>query len=530
MRESLYGEMKRYVRFDEADAAELRAFGEVAEPHFRKIAQEFYDRIREHEDAHQVFTGEEQIERLKKSLVRWMERLCAGPHDENYYEERAKIGRIHVKIGLPQRYMFTAMALIRASFEEIASAMGERAARTRITLARALDLELGIMLETYHEDLVARIRRIASDDRDRLERDLARVTHRYARAVELARVLVVGLDAGGLITLFNPEAERVSGYALDEALGRPFVELLLPERNAEADAARIELAAAGKRRVDPFWESPLRTRAGKERTIRWQLAYAPSTTDDEVVVFAIGQDVTDERVLLERTLQSEKLAAVGTLAAGLAHEIRNPLNGALLHVTFLERALERAGGDAEALETARFIGSEIRRLSTLVKEFLVFARPSPTDLRPTSLRAICQRTLDVLADEAAAVRAELATDYANADLHARVDAGKMEQVVLNLVKNAIDAVATTGGGRVVVRTRRSPHHGFIEVEDEGPGLPAPDAPIFDAFYSTKPHGTGLGLAIVHRVVTDHGGTIEVDSRPGRTSFKVSLPLYQEDPS
>jgi signal transduction histidine kinase len=89
-------------------------------------------------------------------------------------------------------------------------------------------------------------------------------------------------------------------------------------------------------------------------------------------------------------------------------------------------------------------------------------------------------------------------------------------------------VAATGGGRVIVRTRRTPRQGVIEVEDEGPGLPAPDAPIFDAFYSTKPHGTGLGLAIVHRVVSDHGGLVEVESRPGRTVFTVSLPLYQED--
>src|SRR5687768_7006804 len=104
--ESVFDEMKRYVRFTDEDAAELRAFGAIAAPQFRKIAEQFYDRIREHEDAHRVFTGEAQIERLKKSLVRWMERLCAGPHDEAYYVERAKIGRMHVKIGLQQRYMF----------------------------------------------------------------------------------------------------------------------------------------------------------------------------------------------------------------------------------------------------------------------------------------------------------------------------------------------------------------------------------------------------------------------------------------
>jgi signal transduction histidine kinase len=103
----------------------------------------------------------------------------------------------------------------------------------------------------------------------------------------------------------------------------------------------------------------------------------------------------------------------------------------------------------------------------------------------------------------------------------------MQQAVLNLLKNAIDAVAATDGGRVVLRTRREPRHGIIEVEDDGAGLPSPEAPIFDAFYSTKAQGTGLGLAIVHRVVSDHGGTVSVDSRAGRTIFRVALPLGGE---
>src|SRR5262249_7713728 len=154
-----------------------------------------------------------------------------GPHDEVYYEERSHIGRIHVKIGLQQRYMFTAMALIRSSFDEIAATMpADRAAGVRHALARALDLELAIMLETYHADFMARITRMERLEKVQLERALARSEHRYARAMELARMLVVGLDATGAITLFNREAERVTGYARDEALGRDFVALLLPER------------------------------------------------------------------------------------------------------------------------------------------------------------------------------------------------------------------------------------------------------------------------------------------------------------
>ena len=147
--ETMFQEMKRYVRFTSDDADNLAAFGSVARPHFAQIAADFYDRIREHESAHAVFTDEAQIARLRISLVRWMERLCIGPQDEAYFMERAKIGRIHVKIGLPQRYVFTAIALIRVSFERLADTMPrQRRQSVRSSLGRALDLELAITLET----------------------------------------------------------------------------------------------------------------------------------------------------------------------------------------------------------------------------------------------------------------------------------------------------------------------------------------------------------------------------------------------
>src|SRR4051812_35921487 len=111
--ETMYEELKRYVRFDAGAERYLALFHTFAAPHFPTIAQQFYDRIREHEAAHAVFTGEEQMARLRSSLVQWMHRICLGPHDEAYFEQTSKIGRIHVKIGLPQQYMFTAMALIR---------------------------------------------------------------------------------------------------------------------------------------------------------------------------------------------------------------------------------------------------------------------------------------------------------------------------------------------------------------------------------------------------------------------------------
>lgn len=534
--ETLFEELKRHVRFGPADSAALAVFAVTAAPHFERIADDFYERIaddfyeraREHGGVLAVARDETQPSRIKRALVTWMNRLLTGPHDETYFLDRQRIGQEHIRISLPQRYMVTGMSFLRVAFERLASALPEpERTATTVALLRVIDLELAIMFETYRESLVERLQRPEREERERLLSQLAQSEHRYAHAVELAHVVVVGLDADARITLFNRAAEQLTGLSRDDALGRSMVDALLPEDLRAEEGPRLRDVAAGRALAPDDWEVRVETRSDRQRLVQWRLTYAPSNDDTGVVLFAIGQDVSDERALAERTLRSEKLAAVGTLAAGLAHEIRNPLNGALLHLTFLERALRRAGTDADSQEAVKLVGGEIRRLSALVKDFLVFARPNPPERRASSLNALCSKVLSVVKADAANGQVSVESDFASEDPIALVDPEKIEQALLNLARNAIDSVASTGGGCVVLRTRRQPRAAVIEVEDDGPGLPGPDAPIFDAFYSTKPHGTGLGLAIVHRVVTDHDGTIDVESRPGRTIFRITLARVTE---
>lgn len=262
-------------------------------------------------------------------------------------------------------------------------------------------------------------------------------------------------------------------------------------------------------------------------------------TSHAVAMVVTGHDMTDERAMRQQVQQQERLAAVGTLAAGLAHEIRNPLNGAQLHIAFLERALNkrsRPNLDAEtrdALEAVGVVRDELGRLARLVTDFLDFARPRPLTLEPTKLRDLCARAIEMVTPQVNASTAPIAmrVDLPTTDLVLAVDRDKLEQVLLNLLLNSIEAVSSDArpapGGTIVLRARREPRHVWIEVEDDGPGLAKSDAPIFDAFFSTKPHGTGLGLSIAHRVVTDHGGTIDVESSPGRTRFRVTLPLSDQ---
>jgi signal transduction histidine kinase len=153
-------ELKRYVDFGEADEAALRQFHALAAPHFERVAALFYDRILAHAEARRVLEGgESQVGHLKVTLVAWLDRLLTGPWDEAYWESRYRIGRVHVRIGLPQHYMFGAMNVVRSELARIAyegyGADPVRLHAARLALGKILDLELAIMLHSYRDDLLA---------------------------------------------------------------------------------------------------------------------------------------------------------------------------------------------------------------------------------------------------------------------------------------------------------------------------------------------------------------------------------------
>jgi two-component system, NtrC family, sensor histidine kinase HydH len=159
MSESLFDELKRYVEFGPVDAGALRALHPQASAEFARIAERFYRRILAHDGARKALGGERQVGRLKLSLVAWMDRLFTGPFDEDYYELRARIGRTHVRIGLPQHYMFGAMNLVRRELDDVVGRcymkQPTELANARRALGKILDLELAIMLHSYREELLA---------------------------------------------------------------------------------------------------------------------------------------------------------------------------------------------------------------------------------------------------------------------------------------------------------------------------------------------------------------------------------------
>jgi len=226
-----------------------------------------------------------------------------------------------------------------------------------------------------------------------------------------------------------------------------------------------------------------------------------------------------------RIIQAEKLAMVGTFASGLAHEVRNPLNSMALQLSILERRiapLEAKVADGMR-ELTGIIREEIKRLDSLVGDFLLFSRTNRVQFRPTSLDALLDEVVRLLRPEARTSNVTLRRQRVGSDLpDIPMDAEKMKQVAINLIRNAIEAMPN--GGTVVVESGLVEGQARAVIRDTGPGLPE-GMDVFQLFVTTKPSGTGLGLSIAQQIILEHAGEIAASSAPSKgATFTISLPL------
>ncbi len=240
----------------------------------------------------------------------------------------------------------------------------------------------------------------------------------------------------------------------------------------------------------------------------------------------------EKRDLSRRAQMAEKLAAVGTMTAGLSHEIRNPLNAAALQLSVLERRIQRLQRDTQRqlLEPLTLVKDEIRRLDHILEDFLQFARPRDFAARQVDVVAVITKVLDLLGGEAERRNVRLERTLEPVPPVAG-DEERLRQVLVNLGLNALEAVREGGLVRVSCRTESGPPelpgeaHVAVLVDDDGEGVP-PEARdrIFEPFYTSKAKGSGLGLSIVHAIVAQHGGRIRVEQSPdGGARFAITLP-------
>ncbi len=252
-----------------------------------------------------------------------------------------------------------------------------------------------------------------------------------------------------------------------------------------------------------------------------------------VYLITVALDLEQAKVKAQRLLQTqEKLATLGTLTAGIAHEIRNPLTSLKARLYTLEKHLQTVPAARKDID---IVGAEIARLDRIVQDALSFARPADPKLESLAADSLLREVQGLMSSDLGNRAVQLVVEP-NPELHVRADSGHLKQVLINLVRNAADAIV--GAGTVTLRARearaslggRETDAVVLEVSDTGTGIPPEvERRLFDPFFSTKETGTGLGLPIAARIVERHGGTLQYQTRPGHgTTFGVVLPRESRD--
>ena len=376
------------------------------------------------------------------------------------------------------------------------------------------------MKNTFLDKLINRIDRVGQGD---LQAYLQRLNNEKGFFETIFNTLqegIVVVDSQGRILYLNHAVHALLGIDPARAMGTPIAQYL-----KELDWPKI--LAEGQvvnRDLEVFYP--------QQRYLHFYLVPLEDNHTALMGFALIFHDLTAHRAQAREVIESEKLNAVTLLAAGVAHELGNPLNSLNIHLQLLERDLRQrekggtGGSDAELLESVRIARSEVGRLDTIINQFLGAVRPAHTVRTMVSINAIVRESLAFLQpeinDRDVIVQEELGEGLPL--IPANMD--QLKQAFYNLIKNAVHALPH--GGILRVTTSRSDTHLQVSFEDNGTGISVEDmAHITEPYFTRKKNGTGLGLFIVQRILHEHGGLLELLSEPGRgTTARILLPLAE----
>ena len=380
--------------------------------------------------------------------------------------------------------------------------------------------------------------------RNDLEATHAEVRDRFQEVADLKRYTdsilssitsgIVTLDLDGRVATMNPAAEILTGLFAEEITGRYCAEVFAHT----PEVAEILMETLSSRSGTANVSLTLRRLNGTTVPVEMGTAPLRRLEGKDLGVVGVFRDVSQVRELEGQLRRSDRLAALGTLAAGLAHEIKNPLASLRTFTRIIPRKFE----DPRFRETfMRVVPHELERINGIVEQLLELARPSRLRPAPTAIPVLLDRVLELYANELDTKQVVVVREYARDLPTLGADQDRLYEAFVNLVSNALEAMET--GGRLTVRTGW--HRGAeaeaggtgrrrmrVEIEDSGSGISPSEADkVFDPFFTTKAAGTGLGLALTHKIIEDHGGSISFRSAPGvGTTFTVVLPMVAERPS
>ena len=375
-------------------------------------------------------------------------------------------------------------------------------------------------------------------ERKRAEEAVAASEKKFKDLLETIQLVAVMLDSDGNITFCNDYLLNLTGWSRDEVLGKNWFDIFIPEEG-RALICDVFKKVIAKDTVMSHYEDVIMTREGKQRLIVWDNTALSSSEGNIIGTASIGVDITEHRKLEEHLRQSQKLEAIGELAGGVAHDFNNILSAI---VGYAHLTLMKLPGDDLLRGNLQEILRASDRAVTLTQGLLAFSRKQVMNPKPVDLNDIVRAHEKLLA-RLIREDIDLSTSFAEHKLMIFADSVQIEQILMNLVTNARDAMSK--GGHIIIRTQRTSldgefimAHGYgeegyyalLSVSDTGEGMDAETKErIFEPFFTTKElgKGTGLGLAMVYGIVKQHSGYITVDSESAMgTTFSIYLPLIK----
>jgi PAS domain S-box-containing protein len=349
---------------------------------------------------------------------------------------------------------------------------------------------------------------------------LTRKLYRDIRTAErglmrFAREAVSFYSLQGNFMDMNEGNERLTGYAKGELQGTTF-DAWFPEPRQERAREAFAMAVEGR---PQHFDAVCVRRDGT--TVDVEVSYVPVLSGNRIVgIYGILKDISEMKRNRELLQQSEKLAVVGELAAGIAHEIRNPL-------TSLKGFMQLSHQNAPTYYTEIML-SEIDRIHAITSELLLLGKPKPFDFENKALLPMLEAILTLVNTQAILYNVQISTIAAPGaeDAVVRCEESKMKQVFLNVLKNAVEAMPN--GGQLTIRLERQGAYVRVTVSDQGVGIPQEQlAKLGQAFFTTKENGTGLGLMVSFNIIEQHGGRLSIESEEGAgTTVDIRLPVIE----
>ena len=513
-----YRELQSYVGWTERDAVNVRGVASVVEAGLPGLIDDFYAELQQHPDTMRIITGGvAQIERLKGSLRNWLSDSLRAEYDVDYVARRWSIGLRHAEIGLHPAYASAALARLRNGIVRLVAQSGSCSPTVLIdtiqSLNRLLDLDLTIIQDAYEAEHL-REEKLAEHERSEVK---------FRMLVEAAACLVVIVDENHRIVYCSPYGRELTGHAVEEIIGRDFLETMVAP-SARAEVVE-ELATTFAGRPTRGREHPILRRDGSQRWLVWN-AQRLENFNESPAVLAVGHDFTERREAHERMLRTERLAGIGQMITGLAHESRNALQRIQSCSEMLELEVE---GNEEALRLLHRLQRAQDDLRRLLDEVRSFAAPILLERSTCDLANTWREAWNLLETVRRGRDAALDEDAERVDVKICGDRFRLVQLFRNLLENSL--AACSDPVRIGIRCREVAHNEQpaleISVLDNGPGL-SPDArqSVFEPFFTTKTKGTGLGMAIARQIVDAHGGRIELGAAAHGAEFIVTLPRNQ----